>query len=190
VEFPFLDASQRSFRLPDARLSHTTVCGSETLRIAFAGEIDMSTAHVVVTVFGDALVIHRHQTFEVDLADVRFLDCKGVDALVRCRAQAARIGRRFAVTNPQPVVIRVLDLTGQLDLLTVESQRSAAAVSCTDEASATAVSGSRQMAALTREAARHARERAQAVLEDDRARRERMRDAWRKSSGSATPNTP
>jgi anti-anti-sigma factor len=54
----------------------------------------------------------------VDLAGVTFLDCTGISALVIVRNAARRTGGQVRITHPQPVVRRLLDVTGLLGPLT------------------------------------------------------------------------
>jgi anti-anti-sigma factor len=89
-----------------------------TARVAVAGEVDLATAHLL----RDRLLgVLREQTpavLDVDLARVTFLDCTGISALVAVRNAAVHVGRQMRVSHPQPIVRRVLELTGLLDLFT------------------------------------------------------------------------
>lgn len=55
----------------------------------------------------------------LDLTAVRFIDSSGIHALMRCRARAIEAGCRLAVTNAQPIIYRVLEITGVLEALGV-----------------------------------------------------------------------
>ena len=48
------------------------------------------------------------------------MDCGGLTALVVAGNVAARTGCQLRITNPQPVVRRVLELTGLLEVLTAD----------------------------------------------------------------------
>jgi anti-anti-sigma factor len=106
---------------PSTHLSIDTRCPSPgTARVAVTGEIDLSTAGVLRTKLLNVLsALHPHR-IEVDLAGVTFLDCSGVTVLIVAGNAAARTGCQLRITNPQPIVRRVLDLTGLLDVLTAE----------------------------------------------------------------------
>lgn len=82
-----------------------------------SGEIDMATADALGATITDAL--HRPGVREVvvDLADVRFLDSSGVRVLVHGVAVGRERGVTLRVENPQPVVARVLRITGVGPLL-------------------------------------------------------------------------
>ncbi|MGK5676274.1 STAS domain-containing protein [Micromonospora sp. URMC 106] len=77
-----------------------------------SGEIDMATADALGATITDAL--HRPGVREVvvDLADVRFLDSSGVRVLVHGVAVGGERGVTLRVEDPQPVVARVLRITG------------------------------------------------------------------------------
>jgi anti-anti-sigma factor len=91
------------------------------------GEVDLATAaalreRLLAVLHGPAPAV-----LDVDLAGVTFLDCTGVSALVAVRNAAVYAGRHVRVAHPQPIVRRVLDLTGLLGVLTapVEQQQPA-----------------------------------------------------------------
>ena len=104
-----------------AQLSIDASCASPgTVRAAVVGEIDLSSSGVLrARLLNVVSALHPHR-IEVDLAGVTFLDCSGLTVLVALAQAAARTGCRLRITNPQPIVRRVLDLTGLLDVLTAE----------------------------------------------------------------------
>ena len=89
-----------------------------TVRVAVVGEVDLATAHLLRDRLLGVLREHAPAVLDVDLAGVTFLDCTGVSALVAVRNAATRSGRQVRVTHPQPIVRRVLDVTGLLSVLT------------------------------------------------------------------------
>ncbi|GID90655.1 STAS domain-containing protein [Amorphoplanes digitatis] len=89
-----------------------------TVRVAVAGEIDLSTAGALHAGLLAVLSAQLPERIEVDLAKVTFMDCAGLAVLVAAGKTAARTGCQLRITNPQPIVRRVLDLTGLLDILT------------------------------------------------------------------------
>ncbi|HEX5201331.1 MAG TPA: STAS domain-containing protein [Actinoplanes sp.] len=89
-----------------------------TARVAATGEIDLSSSGVLhVRLLNVLATLHPHR-IEVDLAGVTFLDCSGLTVLVDAGKAAARAGCCLRITNPRPLVRRILDLTGLLDALT------------------------------------------------------------------------
>jgi anti-sigma B factor antagonist len=98
-----------------ALTSSTTPEGAHRLRIAFSGEIDLSTADQVADIVRSAMRQHQPRELNVDLAGVRFMDSSGIHALMRCHAHAGESGCRLVVVDPHPTVYRVLQVTELLD---------------------------------------------------------------------------
>jgi anti-anti-sigma factor len=90
----------------------------DTVRVAAIGEVDMATAHVLRDALLRELREQAPAVLDVDLAGVTFLDCSGINALVAVRNVAVQAERHVRVTDPQPIVRWLLDLTGLLDALT------------------------------------------------------------------------
>jgi len=104
---------------PLAQLRIDTSCPTPgTVRVAVAGEIDMSTADMLHAGLLGVLSALPPERIEVDLAGVTFMDCSALTVLVVAGNAAARTGCQLRITNPQPIVRRVLGLTGLLDVLT------------------------------------------------------------------------
>lgn len=89
-----------------------------TVRVSVIGEIDLASSDVLRVRLVNVLSALHPRRLEVDLAGVTFLDCGGLTALLVLGRAAAGTGCRLRVTNPQPIVRRVLDLTGLLGILT------------------------------------------------------------------------
>lgn len=106
---------------------HITIsCPSPTeVRVVVAGEIDLATQAVLRDGLLSALHDHGPAVVDVDLAGVTFLDCTGIGALVDVHSIALRSGCQLRVSHPQPIVGRVLKVTGVLSLLTapIESRQ-------------------------------------------------------------------
>ncbi len=94
-------------------IEYTTLCEDvQRVRIRFSGEIDLSSSDVVEAAVFDALRSHHPRQVEVDLSEVRFIDSSGIHALLRCRTETIRERCQLAVTNAQPMVYRVLEISG------------------------------------------------------------------------------
>ena len=106
---------------PSAQLRIDTSCPKPgTARVAVVGEIDLSNSDVLqARLLHVWSSMHPHH-IEIDLAGVTFVDCSALTVLVVLGQAATRAGCRLRITNPQPIVRRVLDLTGLLDVLTAE----------------------------------------------------------------------
>lgn len=110
---------QSTARLPGAAglvLTGVHAVG-DTLRMAFNGEIDISTASALADTLSVVLQTWPHRRVCLDLAGVGFLDSSGISALLSCRRLAEREGRQLLIVDARDNVRRILDLTGVLELL-------------------------------------------------------------------------
>lgn len=94
-----------------------------TVQVTPVGEVDLATAHILLDSLLRVLREQASAILDIDLAGVTFLDCSGVSALVAARNVAAQAGRQVTVSNPRPIVRRVLELTGLLDAVTAPIDR-------------------------------------------------------------------
>jgi anti-anti-sigma factor len=109
---------------PLAPLRIDTSCPAPgAVRVAVIGEIDLSTADVLHAGLLSVLSAQPPHRIEVDLAGVTFMDCVGLTVLVVVGKAATRTGCQLRITNPRPIVRRVLDVTGLLDVLTSRFDR-------------------------------------------------------------------
>lgn len=88
------------------------VDGSATIEVS--GEIDIATS-ATITDQVTAAVRAAPSAVRILMGDVTFIDSTGLGALVASRKACAAQGIPFAVADPSPRVLRVLQLTG-LDL--------------------------------------------------------------------------
>lgn len=96
-----------------------------TARAVVTGEVDLATAPALRERLLCLLHDHGPDLLDVDLAGVTYLDCTGIGALVAVRNAAVRTGRRVRVSHPQPIVRRVLEVTGLLGVFTAPIDSSA-----------------------------------------------------------------
>jgi anti-anti-sigma factor len=96
----------------------TSYPSAVTSRVAVAGEVDLATTPVLRERLLRVLRDRRPDLLDVDLAGVTFLDCTGLGALVAVRNAAIRAGGQMRVSHPQPIVRRVLEVTGLLGVFT------------------------------------------------------------------------
>jgi anti-anti-sigma factor len=89
-----------------------------TARIAAAGEIDLATAHLLRDRLLGVLRERASTVVDVDLAEVTFLDCSAINALVAARNAATQVGCQVWVSRPQPIVHLILEATGLLGVFT------------------------------------------------------------------------
>jgi anti-anti-sigma factor len=89
-----------------------------TARVAVVGEVDLATAPMLRDRLLDVLRGQAPAVVDVDLAGVTFLDCSGISALVAVRNAAIQAARQMRITQPQPIIRRMLDVTGLLAVFT------------------------------------------------------------------------
>jgi anti-anti-sigma factor len=75
---------------------------------AVHGEVDVDCAATLEYVLLDRVA----RGLDVDLSDVGFIDCAGLNALLRVQARARGIGTAMELAAVSPVVARMLRLTG------------------------------------------------------------------------------
>lgn len=91
------------------------------VRAVIAGELDITNSHIVLTRLLAAVRDRHPAVLDVDVADVTFMDCSTVHALRRVHVTAERSGCRMSIVHPQPIVVRILEILGLLDLFTTGS---------------------------------------------------------------------
>ncbi len=96
--------------------THPTADGG--VRLAVAGEIDIATVDPLADAMSGIIRDRRPVRLDVDFAEVTFLDSSGVAALVAAWRAASADRIDFAVVNCGPNVLRVLEITGMVQMLT------------------------------------------------------------------------
>jgi anti-sigma B factor antagonist len=85
--------------------------------VALRGELDVCTAaDTVRTLTAHAVSGAR---IIVNLAELTFIDCSSLRELISVRARAQQAGGDLALADPQPIVLRLLLLTGMISLCPV-----------------------------------------------------------------------
>jgi anti-sigma B factor antagonist len=100
-----------------------STCGRQVV-IALHGDLDVVTAARVaaaVTAAGTHVI--------VDLADVEFIDCCALSALLGARELARLAGGDVLLAGPREPVLRVLDLTGRAGMSGIYASVTAAVAS-------------------------------------------------------------
>ena len=98
-------------------------CGRRSV-VRLQGELDASTEDRLRRAIGSALN-RSPEVLVVDLSALGFMDCSGLSVLVWAHQRLAEQGRQFLITGAQPVVQRLIRLTG-LDTYLQFSTRSPA----------------------------------------------------------------
>jgi anti-anti-sigma factor len=87
----------------------------------FSGELDLATAdHALRSVRG-ALKRAKVRQFTLDVQEVSFIDCAGIEVLIALQTEAEQSGIVLRVVGQSPMLLRVLSVLGM-------SQRFVAAV--------------------------------------------------------------
>jgi len=88
-----------------------------TVHLGAAGEVDIASRAVLAAAIAEALANERADTVVIDLAEVTFMDCGGMSALIGGRRLAAQAGRALHVRGARGIPLIVLRITGVLDYL-------------------------------------------------------------------------
>jgi anti-anti-sigma factor len=91
-------------------------------RVRAVAQVDLATAPMLRDRLLSMLREQTPAVLDIDLAGVGFLDCAGISALVAARNAAVHTGRQMRITHPQPIVRRVMDVTGLLGMLTTPAR--------------------------------------------------------------------
>jgi anti-anti-sigma factor len=84
--------------------------------IRVAGEVDIATAPQITDTVHEAITAGAREVL-LDMAEVTFLDSTGIGALLQIKHAAADHDVALGLVDPHPRVVRVLQLTGLLDVL-------------------------------------------------------------------------
>ncbi|WP_430786179.1 STAS domain-containing protein [Actinoplanes sp. G11-F43] len=90
-------------------------------RLTLHGELDLDTGDLVEEQVTGALR-DRPESLVLDLEGLTFCDSAGIDVLLLSREAVRRAGARFRVTRPRGIVLRSLEVTGLLEILTSDRE--------------------------------------------------------------------
>ncbi|HUK69420.1 MAG TPA: STAS domain-containing protein [Streptosporangiaceae bacterium] len=79
--------------------------------VTVQGELDLATADNLYST-GRAAIARHARLLLLDLAGVSFCDSCGLNAFVRIANEADAVGCRYGLVAPQPLVVKVLRITG------------------------------------------------------------------------------
>ena len=85
-------------------------CGRRSV-VRLEGELDASTEDRLRSAIGSALD-HSPELLVVDLSALGFMDCSGLSVLVWAHQRLAEQERQLLITGAQPVVQRLIRVTG------------------------------------------------------------------------------
>ena len=107
----------RKASVPEEAVTRVTHAG-DTVIVSLSGEVDVLTVDRVRVALSEALAA-RPRRVEVDLAELSFIDVRGVEELVELARQVAPAGR-VKVISPPVAMRRILEVAGwepELDLV-------------------------------------------------------------------------
>jgi anti-sigma B factor antagonist len=87
-------------------------------RLEVAGELDLAASSDLCAALTD--FVDGGSDVMIDLSGVTFIDSTALAVLVRAHTDSVAAGGRLIVTNPSPVVVRVLHLVGLITMLDIE----------------------------------------------------------------------
>lgn len=102
-------------------LSITTNPTPELYTITVTGEVDISNADRLREAINFALE-QPTEEIQLDLAQVAYIDSTGIGVLVGAAHHAAGHGKGFSVVNAQPGVMRVAQLLGVDQEISIRAQ--------------------------------------------------------------------
>jgi anti-anti-sigma factor len=111
---------RRRARLDDLLTVRLREAGPITV-IEVAGELDMSTSHLLTERAGSVLDVHRPLVLVLDVAALRFFCADGIRALLHVRDTATAHATQLILRHPSPAVVQLLTITGMLDLFEIKT---------------------------------------------------------------------
>lgn len=93
----------------------------DRMLVALSGAIDLDTEQALQTGLRAALV-RSVRGIDLDLSEVDFCDCSGLNVLLRIRRHALEKDRSVAIETASPPVLRLLSVTGTLPLFAVTGE--------------------------------------------------------------------
>lgn len=87
-----------------------------------AGELDLATGNALVDRLVAVVTEGPPRDLVLNVGKILFCDSAGISALVRLRKMADEYGWRFALVDPTPSVLRVIELTGLDTYLNIDSR--------------------------------------------------------------------
>ena len=83
------------------------------------GQIDLSTADIFRVAVED--VLRDQHRFELDLSNTTFMDSTALAVLIEAHRRLGQARESIVVRHPNPVIRRLLDVSGLADLLDVRT---------------------------------------------------------------------
>jgi anti-anti-sigma factor len=84
------------------------------LRLLVCGDLDAESARRLQQSLIDVLRRHDHGDLALDVSGLTLLDSAGIEALLRCQADAEQLECRLTLTGPDATTYRILQVAGLL----------------------------------------------------------------------------
>ena len=97
---------------PSSYLAVITECHGQRSVLRLRGELDAANQDLLRCVVRSVLDHHSPRALVLDLSALRFADCAGLSAVLWAHKRLAGQGHDLVLTGIQPLVRRLLDLTG------------------------------------------------------------------------------
>jgi anti-sigma B factor antagonist len=104
--------------MTDGRLTIDVRSDATASSLALAGEVDPHTTEQLDAAVDEALA--HSANVVLDLSGVSFIDSAGLRSLIRAQRLAEGADGSLVIRGPRPSTMRVLEITGLADELTVE----------------------------------------------------------------------
>ena len=104
---------------PFCDVSFTEGNGDAEAIVCVSGEVDLLTAPGLQTRLAGCLS-GRHRRLTIDISDVSFMGASGLSVLVKVAKTMRQQGGELIVLHPQPMVRRMIEVTGLESYIRVE----------------------------------------------------------------------
>jgi anti-anti-sigma factor len=116
--YDYVTGEQQAVRM--AICEATVARAGDRTRVSVIGEADLSYRDEFVAVL-TGVIAEAPVGIEVDLAELGFIDSTCIAALMASMRAAREAGIGFFVSNPGGIVLRVLEVTGVLPILSKDA---------------------------------------------------------------------
>jgi anti-anti-sigma factor len=108
-----------SARQTGGAFSVTFTRAGRAVTVAVSGDVDGDTAPVLRDRLVDVLEGQGNRSVSVDLSGMTFIDSSGLSVLVDMHRRAAERGADFVLRNARATTMRVFDIVGMSEILTI-----------------------------------------------------------------------
>ncbi len=114
----------------------------ESALVSLRGELDLSTAPPLRELLARIFADEPPESVVVDLSDLGYLDSTGLSVFVTVQKRAKAAGIDFRLSNPNPSVRRLFQITALDQFFTLEGGTASGAADADDQSEGGGLSGS------------------------------------------------